>query len=148
MIRTRLILLVLAALFTAGATFAQESDQDFNRELNQESPQQAKAEAEKPDTKASAGDLAKAVQNPVASLISAPVQNLTDFYIGPFQEFATQSFSSNLSSPCNSVRVGTSSRGLSLLSSISPTSCSLIRAPSVSETSIPPSPCLPPIQES
>lgn len=37
------------------------------------------------DTKAAAGDLAKAVQNPVASLISVPVQNLTDFYIGPYQ---------------------------------------------------------------
>jgi hypothetical protein len=29
-------------------------------------------------------DLAKAVQNPVASLISVPIQNLTDFNIGPY----------------------------------------------------------------
>lgn len=85
MIRITVALLIIVACFTAGATFAQESNQDFNRELKQETPQQAKMEAEKPDTKASAGDLAKAVQNPVASLISVPVQNLTDFYIGPFQ---------------------------------------------------------------
>jgi hypothetical protein len=41
-------------------------------------------EAQKPEAEASAGDLAKAVQNPVASLISVPIQNLTDFNIGPY----------------------------------------------------------------
>jgi hypothetical protein len=64
--------------------FAQEADKDFNKELDQETPQQQKQEAQKPDTKASAGDLAKATQNPVASLISVPIQNFTDFDIGPF----------------------------------------------------------------
>jgi hypothetical protein len=55
------------------------------QQAGQVTPQQAKAEAQKPDTKAAAGDLAKAVQNPVASLISVPLQNITDFNIGPYQ---------------------------------------------------------------
>jgi hypothetical protein len=66
------------------AAHAQEADQDFKKELDQETPQQQKQEAEKPDTKASAGDLAKATQNPVASLISVPLANVTDFNIGSF----------------------------------------------------------------
>jgi hypothetical protein len=71
-----LLLVVSAANAAAQGSNAQEA---------QESPEQAKAEAQKPDTKATPGDLAKAVQNPVASLISVPVQNITDFNIGPFQ---------------------------------------------------------------
>jgi hypothetical protein len=63
---------------------AQESDQGWKKEPSQEAPEQAKKEAQKPDTKASAGDLAKATQNPVASLVSVPLQNFTDFNIGPF----------------------------------------------------------------
>jgi hypothetical protein len=51
---------------------AQEPNPNFNKELDQETPQEQKQEAEKPDTKASAGDLAKATQNPVASLVSVP----------------------------------------------------------------------------
>ena len=47
-------------------------------------PSGATPEAQKPEAEASAGDLAKAVQNPVASLISVPIQNLTDFNVGPF----------------------------------------------------------------
>src|SRR5579864_2412168 len=73
-------------LFSVGiVAYAQEPNPNFNKELDQETPAEAKAEAQKPDAKASAGDLAKAVQNPVASLISVPIQNLTDFNIGPFQ---------------------------------------------------------------
>lgn len=73
-------------LFPIGiVAYAQEPNPNFNQELDQETPAQAKAEARKPDAKASAGDLAKAVQNPVASLVSVPIQNLTDFNIGPFQ---------------------------------------------------------------
>jgi hypothetical protein len=83
--KTTALSLVLLALFASLAAVAQESDQDFKKELNQESPQEARKEAETPDTKASAGDLAKATQNPVASLISVPIQNFTDFNIGPFQ---------------------------------------------------------------
>jgi hypothetical protein len=49
-----------------------------------ETPQQAKEEAQKPDTKASTGDLAKAVQNPIASLISVPIQNNSNFNVGPY----------------------------------------------------------------
>jgi hypothetical protein len=66
------------------AAFAQDPNPNFNEELDQETPQQEKQEAQKPDAKASAGDLAKATQNPVASLISVPLQNFTDFNIGPF----------------------------------------------------------------
>jgi len=69
---------------TTLAARAQEPNPNFNEELNQETPQQQKQEAQKPDAKASAGDLAKATQNPVASLISVPLQNVTDFNIGPF----------------------------------------------------------------
>jgi hypothetical protein len=72
-------------LFSVTITaFAQDPNPNFKEELDQETPQQQKQEAEKPDTKASAGDLAKATQNPVASLISVPVSNVTDFNIGPF----------------------------------------------------------------
>ncbi len=71
-------------LFSVGiVAYAQEPNPNFNQELDQETPAQAKAEAQKPDTKASAGDLAKAVQNPVASLISVPIQNSSNFGIGP-----------------------------------------------------------------
>jgi hypothetical protein len=69
---------------TTLAARAQEPNPNFNEELNQETPQQQKQEAQEPDAKASAGDLAKATQNPVASLISVPLQNVTDFNIGPF----------------------------------------------------------------
>jgi hypothetical protein len=68
----------------AVAASAQEPNPNFNEELDQETPQQQKQEAQKPDARASAGDLAKATQNPVASLISVPLQNVTDFNIGPF----------------------------------------------------------------
>jgi hypothetical protein len=66
------------------AVFATANAQVSDPQQIQESPEQAKAEAQKPDTKASTGDLAKAAQNPVASLISVPVANITDFNIGPF----------------------------------------------------------------
>jgi len=72
-------------LFSVGVVaYAQEPNPNFNKELDQETPAEAKAEAQKPDAKASAGDLAKAVQNPVASLISVPIQNSTNFGIGPY----------------------------------------------------------------
>jgi len=82
----RLVKLVFLSLllFSVGiVAYAQEPNPNFNQELSQENPAQAKAEAQKPDTKASAGDLAKAVQNPVASLISVPIQNSSNFGIGP-----------------------------------------------------------------
>jgi hypothetical protein len=78
-------LAILLLLCAPAAARAQESDQNGGKEPSQEPPAEAKQEAEKPDTKASAGDLAKAVQNPVASLISVPVQNVSDFNIGPYQ---------------------------------------------------------------
>jgi hypothetical protein len=75
---------LLAFLFSiAVAASAQDPNPNLNQELDQETPQQRKQEAEKPDAKASAGDLAKATQNPVASLVSVPLANVTDFNIGP-----------------------------------------------------------------
>ena len=77
--------LLFAFLFPlAVIVSAQDPNPNFDQELDQETPEQAKQEAQKPDAKASAGDLAKATQNPVASLVSVPLQNLTDFNIGPF----------------------------------------------------------------
>jgi hypothetical protein len=88
-IRTATLLIKPALLFgvlfsVAVAAFAQDPNPNFKEELDQQTPQQAKHEAQKPDAKASAGDLAKATQNPIASLISVPLQNFTDFNIGPF----------------------------------------------------------------
>jgi hypothetical protein len=90
--RVKMTAVALCALVAAGlwtciaavAASAQEPNPNFNKELDQETPQQQKQEAEKPDTKASAGDLAKATQNPVASLVSVPLANVTDFNIGLF----------------------------------------------------------------
>src|ERR1700733_13029548 len=81
---SRLVLLFATLFSIPFAASAQEPNPNFNKELNQETPQQQKQEAEKPDAKASAGDLAKATQNPVASLISVPLANVTDFNIGSF----------------------------------------------------------------
>jgi hypothetical protein len=80
----KLVLLLAMLVSIPLAASAQDPNPNFNKELDQESPEQQKQEAEKPDAKASAGDLAKATQNPVASLISVPLQNFTDFNIGPF----------------------------------------------------------------
>jgi hypothetical protein len=80
----KLTLLLVFLFSIAFATSGQEPIPNFDKEPDRETPQEQKQEAQKPDTKASAGDLAKAVQNPVASLVSVPLQNLTDFNIGPF----------------------------------------------------------------
>jgi hypothetical protein len=84
-VQVALLVLSMFLFWVELAASAQELEPNFNKELDQETPQQQKQEAEKPDTKASAGDLAKATQNPVASLVSVPLQNITDFHIGPFQ---------------------------------------------------------------
>jgi hypothetical protein len=78
------LMVVFVFLFSVAAASTHEPNPNFNEELDQETPQQLKQEAQKPDAKASAGDLAKATQNPVASLISVPLQNVTDFNVGPF----------------------------------------------------------------
>jgi hypothetical protein len=79
------VALLFAFLFSVTVTAqAQDPEPNFSKELDQETPQEQKQEAQKPDAKASAGDLAKATQNLVASLISVPLQNFTDFNIGPF----------------------------------------------------------------
>jgi hypothetical protein len=79
-----LVLICLLLFSVAIVAYAQEPNPNFNQEPDRETPTQAKAEAQKRDSKASAGDLAKAVQNPVASLISVPVQNSSNFGIGPY----------------------------------------------------------------
>ena len=68
----RRILLLFLSILLSGAAVAQGDPS---------APQQQNAAAGKPG---SAGDLQKAVQNPVASLISVPFQNNTNFGIGPF----------------------------------------------------------------
>jgi hypothetical protein len=78
-----LAVLFVFLLSASAAASAQDPNPNFNEELDQETPEQAKLEAQKPDAKASAGDLAKATQNPVASLVSVPLQNFIDFDIGP-----------------------------------------------------------------
>jgi hypothetical protein len=52
--------------------------------LTASSQEATPAKTPQPPDAAAGGDLAKAVQNPVASLISVPIQNYTDFNIGPY----------------------------------------------------------------
>lgn len=67
--RTAFLFSILSALRLGGSTFAQEKP--------------APAEQDKP-AGGETEDLAKAAQNPVASLISVPLQNNTGFGVGPF----------------------------------------------------------------
>jgi hypothetical protein len=67
--RTAFLFSILCALLLGGSTFAQERP--------------APAEQDKP-AGGETEDLAKAAQNPVASLISVPLQNNTGFGVGPF----------------------------------------------------------------
>jgi hypothetical protein len=85
-VRVRLSFALAALLGTAAAfaRVAQQSPPLSAQQDPQETPEHARQETQKPDTEATAGDLAKATQNPVASLISVPVQNFTDFNIGPY----------------------------------------------------------------
>jgi hypothetical protein len=85
-VRVRLSFALAALLGTAAAfaRVAQQSPPQSAQQDPQETPEHARQETQKPDTEATAGDLAKATQNPVASLISVPVQNFTDFNIGPY----------------------------------------------------------------
>jgi hypothetical protein len=65
-----LLLLILCptyAVYAQQSGSTQDPNPNLDKDLNQETPQEQKQEAEKPDAKASAGDLAKATQNPVAS---------------------------------------------------------------------------------
>jgi hypothetical protein len=78
------VVLLIAMFSIAIAASAHDPKPNFKEEPSQEAPEQAKQEAQKPDAKASAGDLAKATQNPVASLISVPISNVSDFNIGLF----------------------------------------------------------------
>jgi hypothetical protein len=67
--RAAFLFSILSALRLGGSTFAQEKP--------------APAEQDKP-AGGETEDLAKAAQNPVASLISVPLQNNTGFGVGPF----------------------------------------------------------------
>jgi hypothetical protein len=69
----------VVVLFTL-SLFGQSSASGQNAAQSPESPEQAR----NPGPQSEEGNLAKAVQNPVASLISIPIQNLTDYNIGRF----------------------------------------------------------------
>jgi hypothetical protein len=79
-------MMLLLAFLSSGAAqaSAQPSYPNWHREPFQESREQAKMEAQNPDTNASAGDLAKAAENPESSLFRVPMYNYTDFNIGPY----------------------------------------------------------------
>ncbi len=68
-------ILAVLVLAVPGASFGQQI---------LEQPEETRKEVQQPGPKGAATDLAKAVQNPVASLVSVPIQNLTDFNIGPY----------------------------------------------------------------
>ena len=68
------------------------------------------------DDKAAEAELAKKLQNPIASLISVPIQNNWDFGIGPAN---AMKYTANIQPviPFPSARIGTSSSGRSCRSS-------------------------------
>ncbi len=72
-------LIVISSLATAQSTTQQNesTSRDKQAATDQKTPDQSASEEEQ------AKELAKAVQNPVASLISVPLQNNTNFDIGP-----------------------------------------------------------------
>jgi hypothetical protein len=73
--------LLAVALLIPSVALAQQTTQQAP---SAETPADAKTEVQKPDSNATAGELAKAVQNPVASLISVPIQNNSNFGVGPY----------------------------------------------------------------
>jgi len=94
----RLVCLGLFLYCGAALASAQVSSQDWNRDPAQESPEQARLEAQDPDTKASPGDLAKAAENPESGLISVALESETAFDIGPYgrNENAVLNFESSI----------------------------------------------------
>ena len=73
-----------ALLLTASSLFAQQQPADQQRADQAGKPATAPAAAGQPSDDAAAEALAKAAQNPVASLISFPLQNNTAFGVGPY----------------------------------------------------------------
>ena len=65
---------LLSVPLSSAAVAAQEPNPNWKKEPDQEPPEQAKQEAQKPDTKASAGDLTKAVQNHAIGLLACKRQ--------------------------------------------------------------------------
>jgi hypothetical protein len=87
----KMVLLLLAILMLSGSTFAQENSAPASdtkppepKPADQNSGK-AKPKAEEPEANTNAGAeaLQKATQNPVASLISVPIQNNNNFGISP-----------------------------------------------------------------
>jgi hypothetical protein len=78
-VRRRLVTSIVAALLGPTVSFAQGSHEE---------------------------ELAKQLANPVASLISVPLQNNFDFGIGPDDDAATSSASETRSRACSSRRPG------------------------------------------
>ena len=72
----RTSLITISILFFIGATGVGQSPGGNDPRTG--------VQAQPASPEASGGNLAKDVQNPVASLISVPIQNFTDFNIGPF----------------------------------------------------------------
>jgi hypothetical protein len=81
--RRKIHLLAVLFFLLGLPVFAKQNGDSFKKEPDQEAAEQAKTEAQAPDQNSSAGDLAKAVQNPVASLISVPIQNNFNPNIAP-----------------------------------------------------------------
>lgn len=73
------VLILLSVLFAGARTSAQQKPPAAPGK-----PQIAEAGEPQENTAVSADALQKAVQNPVASLISVPIQNNNNFYFGPY----------------------------------------------------------------
>jgi hypothetical protein len=82
-IRIAAFLVLLCSSVSCLAKEASSSASDVTTADNQASGQQATGQQQTPQA-GGQGDLQKAVQNPVASLISVPIQNNSNFGIGPF----------------------------------------------------------------
>jgi hypothetical protein len=74
----------LVSLFTAIHCLAQEAVSLTPFTTAEDSPTSGQGVPNQAPKAGGEGDLQKAVQNPVASLISVPIQNSTNFGIGPF----------------------------------------------------------------
>jgi len=76
-------ILLLAVLLMSCAFISAQTEATGNEETHPIASGQQETAAVPQQPSGGAGDLQKAVQNPVASLISVPVQNSSNFGIGP-----------------------------------------------------------------
>jgi hypothetical protein len=85
----RSLMVIFSTALSSSANYCQIAPQDTQAAADKaakkaEEKKQAQKQAQMPDAAAAPADLAKAVQNPVASLISVPIQNLVEYNIGPY----------------------------------------------------------------